>query len=450
VPRPARRIGARRRPAVRAPLAAAVVLAQAAAVLAAAPPFAAPLAAAPQEPAPPAAAEPAPPAAADPGTDPAAALALARERLAADDPEGAIAALEPAAAAPEAPPPVVSFLAGLYVDQGRAEEALALLAPRLAGADDPSEAVLLFVAARAAQALGESEEAAGYLERSAALAPASRAAVLLAGLRTREGRHAEAAALLAPVVEGAGFADAVAQDPGFGFEILLHYGRTLSELEHFTDAVPPLRRAAELRPGHAETWHLLGTALVETGEVDAARQALARARELDEAAHEAAAQQSARREQARGLVERAARLHGERRNAEAVELLRQAVELAPDDPTPRMLEVRLLVSLDRHDEALARADELVEMQPGSPDVLHLRGMTRLSAGRVAAAEADLRRAVELAPEHREAVTGLAVVLIEQRRLVEADDLLDWVLARWPEDETARRARSRLDALLPSR
>jgi Flp pilus assembly protein TadD len=115
-----------------------------------------------------------------------------------------------------------------------------------------------------------------------------------------------------------------------------------------------------------------------------------------------------------------------------------------------MLEVRLLVSLERPDEALARADELVEMQPGSPDVLHLRGMTRLSAGRLAAAEVDLRRAIELAPEHREAVTGLAVVLIEQRRLVEADDLLDWVLARWPDDETARRARARLDALLPSR
>jgi Flp pilus assembly protein TadD len=438
VPRPARRLGARRRPAVRAPLAAAVVLAAAAAVLAAAPPFAAPLAAAPQESAPTAAA------------DPAAALALERERLAADDPDGAIAALEPAAAAPAAPPPVVSFLAGLYVDQGRAEEALALLAPHLGEAGDPRAAELFFVAARAAQALGESEEAAGYLERSAALAPASRAAVLLAGLRTREERHAEAAALLAPVVEGAGFADAVAQDPGFGFEILLHYGRTLSELGRFADAVAPLRRAAELRPGHAETRHLLGTALVETGEVDAAREALARARELEEAAHEAAARQAAQREQARGLVERAARLHGERRNAEAVELLRQAVELAPDDPTPRMLEVRLLVSLDRHDEALARADELVEMQPGSPDVLHLRGMTRLSAGRLAAAEADLRRAVELAPEHREAVTGLAVVLIEQRRLVEADDLLDWVLARWPDDETARRARARLDALLPSR
>jgi Flp pilus assembly protein TadD len=435
VPRPARRFGFRRSSAVAGrPAAAAAILA----VLLTTTVVAVPLAAAPQEPAPPAAA------------DPAAALELARERLAADDPQGAIAALEPAAADPAAPPQVVSFLAGLYVDHGRAEEALALLAPRIAGAGDPRQAVLLFVAARAAQALGRGEEAEGYLERSAALAPASRAAVLLAGLRTREERHAEAAALLAPVVEGEGFADAVARDPGFGFEILLHYGRTLSELGRYADAAPHLRRAAELRPGHAETWHLLGAALVENGDVDAARQALARARQLDEAAHEAAAQQAARREQARGLVERAARLHGERRNAEAVELLRQAVELAPDDPTPRMLEVRLLVSLDRHDEALARADELVAMQPGSPDVLHLRGMTRLSAGRAAAAEADLRRAVELAPEHRESVTGLAVVLIEQRRLVEADDLLDWVLERWPDDDTARRARARLDSLPPSR
>ncbi len=380
------------------------------------------------------------------GQEPAEALRQARARLAAGDPDGAAAVLAPLAAEPaSAPPAVLAFLAGLRVDQGRAEEALALLAPRLEGAG-PAEAELLFVAARAARALGRGEEAERHLARSAALAPQSRAAVLLATLRTQAERHAEAAALLAPIVEGDAFAATVAADPGFAHEILVHYGTTLVALSRAADAVPHLRRAAELRPDDAAAWKLLGRTLVESGEVDAARQALARAQELEEAAHRRAVEATERREEARGLVERAVALHGEGKHAEALELLARAAELAPADPVPRMLEVRLLVSLERRDEALAAADALVAQVPSSPEVLHLRGMARWSFGDAAGAEADLRRALELDPEHREALTGLALALMAQQRLAEAGEVLDRVLARWPDDATARRARGRLDDL----
>ena len=420
----------RRRPFL---LAAGLLLAVAAAPrpLAAQPPADPPLAD------PPLAAQP-PAESTTPADAAAAALHRARERLAAGDRAGAVAALEPLRDDPAAPLPAIAFLAGLYVETERAEEALALLEPRIEAAG-PAAGELLFVAARAARALGRGEQAEAYLERSAALAPQSRAAVLLATLRTQAGRHAEAVALLAPIVDGEAFAAVVRQNPGFAFEILVHYGRELSALERFADAVAPLRRAVEIRPEDAAAWRLLGEALVESDDVDAAQRALQTAQQLEESAHEQAVERTVQREQARELVEESTRLHAEGRNDEALERLRRAAELAPDDPLPRMVEVRLLVTLGRRDEALSRAEELVARRPGDPQALHLRGMTRYAFGDPAAAEADLRRALELAPDNPPSLGGLALALIAQDRLDEAAEVLARVPPEGAEDELVRRA-----------
>ncbi|HEX2164628.1 MAG TPA: tetratricopeptide repeat protein, partial [Thermoanaerobaculia bacterium] len=190
--------------------------------------------------------------------------------------------------APLAPAEARVLLGGLYVDDGRAARALEVLAP-LTGSNparpDLPHPAALFVAARAEMSLGNAARAEELLVESAERAPRSRAAVLLAAVRTSQERHAEAAELLAPVwaavAEGR-------EDPGFTAEIALHYGRTLVALGRRAEAVPLLARATELTPGSIEAWRLLGESLVDLGRVDEARAALGRLRELEEAAHAAA------------------------------------------------------------------------------------------------------------------------------------------------------------------
>ncbi len=369
-------------------------------------------------------------------------FAAARHRLAAGDPAGAIALLEPLAADPATPPSAITFLGGLYVETERYEDALALFESRPGGLAE-ADAETLFVAARAARGGGHRARAEALLARSAALAPQSRAAVLLAGLRTAQERHTEAAELLAGIVNGDAFAITAERDPAFAAEIALHYAHTLVALDRRAEAVPALERAVGLTPDNIAAWRLLGETLIDLDRVNEAHAAMQRVRGLEEAAHGAEVERAERREEARELVEAAVAAAAAGRADEALAGLREAAELSPGDPAPGMLEVRLLVSLDRHDEALARADELVAAQPGSADLHHLRGMVHYSVGD-AAAEADLRRAVELAPEHREARTGLALALVEQGELDEAEALLDAVLAEAPGDDLARRAKARLE------
>lgn len=309
-----------------------------------------------------------------------------------------------------------------------------------------ADAETLFIAARAARGVGDETRSEALLERSAALAPESRAAVLLAGSRSGEGRHEEAAALLAGIIEGEAFTVTAGRDPAFAAEIALHYGTTLVALDRRADAVAILETATELTPDSVAAWRLLGETLIDADRVEEARAAMLRVRELEEAEHRAGIEAKQRREEARGLVEAAVADAAQGRGEEALAGLRRAAELAPEDPSPGMLEVRLLVSMSRQDEALARADTLVVALPDIADLRHLRGMARYSADDHAGAQADMRRALELDPEHLGAHTGLALALIELGRLDEAEAILANVLGRAPADDLARRAKARLDAV----
>lgn len=393
----------------------------------------------------------APPAFSQPATGDdavAAAVSSARRLAAAGDQAAAAALLAPFADDPAAPAAMRVLLGSLYVELGQPEEALAAVAPvagpSVAGAPGAGpDAAALFVAARAEMALGRPAAAESLLERSAALEPVSRAVVLLAALRSKQERHREAVELLAPVVAAL---DAIAaSDPSFAAEIAAHYGRTLVALGEHERAVAPLARAGELLPENVETWRLLAETLLELDRADEARRALARAQELEQAAHEA---EVAAAERARGVEERLARSaveHQAGRPEEALAALRQAIEIDPQALQPRLLEVRLLAGLERTAEAAGRADELVGRAPDHPDARHLRGMVRLAAGDALGAEADLRHALAVAPDHLGAGNGLALALVALDRPAEAAAVLDRVLARWPDDALARRTRQRLEA-----
>jgi tetratricopeptide (TPR) repeat protein len=374
--------------------------------------------------------------------DAAAAVAAARQRLAAGDRAGAVTLLETLLAA--APPAEARLLlAGLYLDLGRAAEAAEVVAPLVAPEVPVVDGETLFVAARAALAVGQLERAEELLARSAAERPVSWAAVLLADLRTQQGRHEDAAALLAPVA--AALEEVAGNDRALGAQIALHYGRSLMALGRRDEAVAELARAAELAPASADSWRLLGETLLELERIDEARSALARAQELEEAEHRADLAAADQRQRLGERLEAAAAHRDAGRPDQALEALRQAIEIDPQALQPRLLEVRLLAGLERTAEASGRADELVERAPDHPDARHLRGMVRLAAGDAAGAEADLRHALAIAPNHLGAGNGLALALVALDRPAEAAAVLDRVLARWPDDALARRTRQRLEA-----
>jgi TolB-like protein len=125
-------------------------------------------------------------------------------------------------------------------------------------------------------------------------------------------------------------------------------------------------------------------------------------------------------------------------------LLARAAALDPDWPEPplarvgvaRALAVRLAPRPGAVDtawarEAIARANTILEEDPDAPEVLEERGGIRLllagtpgvenRASLLRAAEADLRRAVDLAPELSPAWWKLSEVLIQGARFTEAID-----------------------------
>lgn len=363
---------------------------------------------------------------------------------AAGDLAGAIAALEPAREEPDPPAVVLDALGALYLEAGRAADALAVLEPRTQG--PRADPVVLFNAARAALALERPEDAERWLRAAVERAPVSRAALLLWQVLDAGERHAEAAEALRPVAEGSPAEVLERDDRELAAEIALRYGSSLAAAGDAAGAAAALERYTRLRPDDEVGWRRLGDALLETERYDPARDALARAQELAERERAAELEQRAALEPADGDAAAGAGFDdwmskaAERRLAGDFEgslaALGEAIRFAPRDPRPRMLEIRLLVTLGHVSEALSRTEELVALTGGSPTALYLRGMTRLAAGDPAGAEADLRRVVEERPRNLPAINGLAKALMSRGELDEAERLSREALEMAPADPVA--------------
>ena len=167
-------------------------------------------------------------------------------------------------------------------------------------------------------------------------------------------------------------------------------------------------------------------------------------RELAETSNEESrrSQSAARDPSAKALREaQQAMSRGEYQRALAI--LRQEIALSPNDPRARMVEIRLLLTLSRYDEALRSAETAVEAFPNSADMLYMRGVTHMGLERPEDAEQDLRRAVELKPDHVAAVNDLAVVLTTQGKKDEAKKLLEQLLQANPDNTMAFKNLERL-------
>ncbi len=209
-----------------------------------------------------------------------AAVEEARVKASQGDPTGAIRDLERLLGDPGAPDVARELLGALYLSADRPGDALEVLLPLTEG--DAADPVVLFNVARALRALGRTWEGITYLERSARLAPRSRAAVQLARLRARAGKHDEVARLLEPMAGGAVAELMECEDPALALEVATSYAGALVEIGERQKALPHLERATRLAPERPEVWQRLGKLLVDLGRPDDAYAALARAQSLSE------------------------------------------------------------------------------------------------------------------------------------------------------------------------
>lgn len=199
-------------------------------------------------------------------------------------------------------------------------------------------------------------------------------------------------------------------------------------------AVLSFERSVAENPEMLDAWEYLGRSLHQLRQYERAFQAYQEALRLSGGATRLA------------LAASQVLLEGGRPLA-ALELLRRHADAAPGELRLRFQEVRLLLLLGRAEEALSRADELVERAPDNADALYQRGAVRMGRKELEAAERDFRRTLELASGHVAAMSDLAVLLGVRGRPREALALLRRVVELQPDNVQAARNLAHLEKML---
>jgi Flp pilus assembly protein TadD len=248
------------------------------------------------------------------------------------------------------------------------------------------------------------------------------------GLRLyREGRFAAAIRLLRRVSE--------TSPPSFNVQYYL--GRSLLDARRYAEAIPHLRKAAEMAPTRrtlsglaaAPIYAYLVEAYAGAGQMSTALQTLDTAltvapanAELLRARGSLLLRQGdlggarAALEKARSVNAREPRLHVELSNvyrnmgelAPAEAEAREAVRLEPKSPEARVALGLAVGALGREAEAGRSFREALRLSPDHPDALFYLGAVELRAGRAAAAAAILEKLVATAPEYPRGRDTLAV------------------------------------------
>jgi Flp pilus assembly protein TadD len=335
--------------------------------------------------------------------------------------------------------PRVTLLRGqLLLQQGDPMAAITAFEPLLEDHPPAMEQDLLSLLADAYTVVGRSAEAVALLAPFAGRD--ARLDLLLSEARYRVGEVEGAAATLEPWLARDGL------DPDLQRRVTLAYGRHMVAASRAEEALPHLQQVTGSDPGSALAWKTLGDALVALGRREEAKEALARFRELTVRDSEA------KRRAAAALEDPVMKtLMGARRELAADEpdralgLLRKEAALSPEDPRPRLFETRILMTRGRLEEAWRAAVTTRERFPDNADAIYHVGALRLARGEIESGIADLRRALELAPEHTELMNDLAVALMQVGETGEARHLLERILVLRPNDERAADNFRRLEA-----
>ncbi|MFK7988590.1 MAG: tetratricopeptide repeat protein [Sandaracinaceae bacterium] len=234
--------------------------------------------------------------------------------------------------------------------------------------------------------------------RAGATEPRLMALVAAEGRRAGRLLHAERAARTA--VTGA------PSNPDFrkllaGLQLLRHDGRgalaTISELPNDDPDVVQMRAEAAMLLGTAESLEAAATQL--DAYVEANEDANVEVRALRIRVH-------TRRGDAAGMLS----------------VARALVTEAPGDPAAALALGETALRLRRADMAVESLQQVVTASPDSAEGHYLLGRARRLAGDGEGAEASLRRALELVPEHTEARLSLGRLLLDSGQFEEADEL----------------------------
>jgi Flp pilus assembly protein TadD len=229
-------------------------------------------------------------------------------------------------------------------------------------------------------------------------------------------------------------------------------GRWLIDHDQATAAAAQLERACQLDPQMAGAYYALSQARTQLGDAPAASRALRTFQELKEKEKAMLDAENAARDPDREMRIRAAGFHleaaalfggpGQESLAEAH--LRQAIQIAPQEPRPLELLGGFCLNKGRFAEARALFQELARLRPEQAAYQVTLGALHLKLQDHAAAVREFKRALELEPKQAEALHNLARYYLSSgrelpealalcQRLVSVDtkaasfDLLGWAL-----------------------
>lgn len=355
---------------------------------------------------------------------------IALQRAGAGDADGALEALfREQRRAPADPRPAIAA-SSVLLHAGRNEEALAAVEQGLV--TSPGHPDGLYQRGAVLMAMRQLDVAESMFRQALATAPGHIAALNdYAVLLMSQGREAEAAEHLRRVLQ-------LRPDDSLARR---HLGQIQGSSASDGDSdsnVEALRNAAELDPDNAAAWVRLGNALLVERNFRAAEDPLRRAVDLDPSSAEA-------------RLAMASALWENNQPDEAELHAREATILSPDSPaTYRLLGGILLWRGEylRAAESLERSLSLSE--PDAEQLLELARAWEGAGGTepgnseelLTRAESAYRRATAMAPEHSEAVYGLAQVLRRLGRPEEAAAQMAKYQALYEREQPDTRERGR--------
>ena len=154
-------------------------------------------------------------------------------------------------------------------------------------------------------------------------------------------------------------------------ETFNHYGNALIKVQNFEAAEAAFRQALNLYPSNAEAQFNLGTLIISGHELQNRVVTIAAARAI-----------------------------------EAVQLLRQATALNPNEPTWQLELANALIELDEKLEAQQIIDDVIYKEPTLAKAYFIRAKTKLG-------DMDLTKCILLSPASHRAINNLGVVKLRQ-------------------------------------
>lgn len=304
---------------------------------------------------------------------------------------------------PQDDPRVRLLSARLRLLQQNPRDAITMLESLLKTAPPALDLSIRNYLSEAHLAMGQSREAIALLQGKVGDDPAL--ALLLGRAHYRAGNPAEAVATLKPFAEKVlGKEPTTPAEQRFAANFAREYGQSLVATSDWAGAIDVLGKATRYDPQNLQAWQLLGRAQLASGNREEGARSMARVREIQSAEKPNTEKVN---EQVRNIadptgrnLEDARKLIAAGRIDDALALIRQEIDLVPNDPRPRALEVSTLVGAKRPEEAL-------------------KAVERALAG----GDAQFRQALAAQPGYVAALNELAALLTSGGRKSEAEELL---------------------------